>query len=297
MREIITIVICVVVFLVALQSGLVKTGLDYEVVRKNNENLQAANDRLSKEVKRINYIQQSGADISAGQVAMMERLEKAKEDLRKGLAREVKRREITLEENGDMFQLVLLDKILFGRNSSKILSSSFPLLKKIARVLSHFDEVEIRITGHTDNKPLSTVARKAFPTLRHLSVFRAIAVLKYLEKDGNIDPVQMQTAGYGESRPLVPNDSEYHRTLNGRIVISLHPVQLEQLNKSRDIYRTEKLIPQKKTVPTKASRENVAEEYEPDPDAEGGQPIGEDALESMEDNDFDAGYAVPEALE
>jgi len=293
MREIITIIICVVIFLIALQSGLVKTGLDYEIVKKTNENLQAANERLTQEIKRMNNLSQTGDTVSADQVAILERLEKAKADLKEQLAREIKTREIVLEETDSWLKLILLDKILFAKQSDQIKKSSRDFLMKIAKVLNHFEEMEIRITGYTDNQPLSGAAAKKNPTLRHLAVSRAIAIAGFFQKNGQIDPVQIQVAGYGEVRPIVPNDSEYHRTLNGRIEISLHPVQLEQLNKARDIYRAECLMRQKEK--TKIQKKKPHDSFESEHETI--EPIGEEGLENVDDMDFDAGYEIPEALE
>ncbi|MCK5242431.1 OmpA family protein [bacterium] len=292
MREIIAIVVCVVVFMVAMQSGMIKTGLDYGVIKKNNENLQATNERLTREIKRMHNLNKDGVAGAGDQVAILERLEKAKADLKGQLAREIKKREIVFEEDDNWLKLVVLDKVLFSKHSAGINTSARQFLLKITRVLSHFDEMEMRITGFTDNQRLAGKDKKKYPTLRHLSAARAITVAEFFQREGDLDPVQIVAAGFGEARPVVPNDSEYHRTLNGRIEISLHPVALEVLNKARDIYRTESLITQKhkKTKQLAAS----SNEYEPSEDEDSEEAIGEEALDNVNDMEFDAGYAAPD---
>jgi flagellar motor protein MotB len=292
MREIITIIVCVVVFLVAMQSGMIKTGLDYEVIKKNNENLQTTNERLTQEIKRMNNLSQDGGVASGDQVAILDRLEKAKADLKEQLARELKKREIVFEEDDNWLKLVVLDKALFNKHSASINKSAHPFLLKIAKVMSHFDEMEIRVTGFTDNQRLPNNVKNKFRTLRYLSAARAIAVTEFFQKKGDLDPVQLVAAGFGEMRPVVPNDSEYHRTQNGRIEISLHPITIEALNKAREIYRTESLIPQK-AKQKKRKQAPAKEEYEPGEDGE--EAIGEEALDNVDDMEFDAGYAAPDA--
>jgi OmpA-OmpF porin, OOP family len=50
-----------------------------------------------------------------------------------------------------------------------------------------------------------------------LSWRRADSVVHYLEKILHIPPARMSAVGYGETRPLVPNDSEPGKRMNRRI--------------------------------------------------------------------------------
>lgn len=49
-----------------------------------------------------------------------------------------------------------------------------------------------------------------------LSAMRAAVVGSYLVEAG-IDPKRIRAVGYGQSRPLVPNDTEEHRRINRRV--------------------------------------------------------------------------------
>ncbi|MEZ4293025.1 MAG: OmpA family protein, partial [Myxococcota bacterium] len=73
---------------------------------------------------------------------------------------------------------------------------------------------ELSIEGHTDDAPIST---PRFPTNWHLSAARSIAVLRYMIDAGDVDPSRIAAAGYGSTRPLVPNDSEENRATNRRV--------------------------------------------------------------------------------
>jgi chemotaxis protein MotB len=46
-------------------------------------------------------------------------------------------------------------------------------------------------------------------------------VLKYFVDVGKINPQRLSAVGYGESRPLVPNDSAANRARNRRVEIVL----------------------------------------------------------------------------
>jgi OOP family OmpA-OmpF porin len=66
------------------------------------------------------------------------------------------------------------------------------------------------IEGHTDDVGTSEYNMA-------LSWRRADSVVGYLEKILHIPPARMSAVGYGETRPLVPNDSELGKRMNRRI--------------------------------------------------------------------------------
>jgi chemotaxis protein MotB len=72
----------------------------------------------------------------------------------------------------------------------------------------------LSIEGHTDDSPIST---PRFPTNWHLSTSRSIAVLRYMTDAGSVDASRIAAAGYGSTRPLVPNDSADSRAVNRRV--------------------------------------------------------------------------------
>jgi chemotaxis protein MotB len=48
-------------------------------------------------------------------------------------------------------------------------------------------------------------------------------VLRYLQDIAKVDAAHLVAAGYGEYRPVSPNDTPEHRALNRRIEIVLVP--------------------------------------------------------------------------
>ena len=69
-------------------------------------------------------------------------------------------------------------------------------------------QIKIVIEGHTDN-----VGEEKENQI--LSENRSIAVYNYL-KQNNIDENRLNYKGYGETKPLVPNESENGRRINRR---------------------------------------------------------------------------------
>ena len=73
---------------------------------------------------------------------------------------------------------------------------------------------DVVVAGHTDDIPISTAR---FRSNWELSSARAVTVLHALLDDPRIDQARVRVEGYGESRPLVPNDSSESRAKNRRV--------------------------------------------------------------------------------
>ncbi|MCB9564367.1 MAG: OmpA family protein [Kofleriaceae bacterium] len=102
------------------------------------------------------------------------------------------------------------EKIQFELGSDRVLEVSYPLLDEIARVLDDNPQIEaVEIAGHTD--ATGGAARN-----RELSQQRAEAVRQYLLGRG-IAKDRLTARGYGEDKPIAPNDSPEGREANRRV--------------------------------------------------------------------------------
>lgn len=99
--------------------------------------------------------------------------------------------------------------IYFGSGSARLAPESDPLLRTLADVVRRCPSMRIEVAGHTDSDG-GEAANQA------LSEARAKAVADYLAAEG-VDPARMRAVGYGETRPLLPNDSAAHKARNRRI--------------------------------------------------------------------------------
>ncbi|MFQ5455082.1 MAG: flagellar motor protein MotB [Nitrospirota bacterium] len=120
---------------------------------------------------------------------------------------------ISIEKKGTV--LSLPEKLLFELGGADIHKKSAVFLDKLADVLEAIPLYNIRIEGHTDNIPISTFK---YPSNWELSIARGVNVLKYLIKKG-IDPKRLSVVGYGDSKPLVSNNSARNRLKNRRVEI------------------------------------------------------------------------------
>lgn len=96
-----------------------------------------------------------------------------------------------------------------GRATIKGTASSNQILEALLDTLKKHPEItKLRIEGHTDN-----VGRPA--TNQQLSEERAAAVANWLV-GRSVDKSRLFTVGFGETRPLVDNDSAERRQTNRR---------------------------------------------------------------------------------
>lgn len=113
--------------------------------------------------------------------------------------------------------ITLSDGILFQSGVSELRPEGYPVLNKIIQVVLS-NQLAVRIEGHTDNV---SIRSERFPSNWDLSIARAVHVVKYFIDTGKIAPQRLSAVGYGESKPLYPNDSPANRGKNRRVEIIL----------------------------------------------------------------------------
>jgi outer membrane protein OmpA-like peptidoglycan-associated protein len=104
-------------------------------------------------------------------------------------------------------QTVVLNNLFFGFDSYQLREESYAELDQLVLFLEQNPEVEIEISGHTDN-----VGNEAYN--QSLSENRARVVAEYLGKA--ISENRISFKGYGATQPESDNESETGRALNRR---------------------------------------------------------------------------------
>ena len=113
------------------------------------------------------------------------------------------------EKSGEA-QIYIEGKVVFDTNKAVIRPGSEKHLKTLLQFLSDHPEVSrLRIEGHTD-------ARASEEKNLELSAQRALSVANWLVDNG-VDPIRLIAVGFGESKPLGPNDLEAGRSDNRRV--------------------------------------------------------------------------------
>jgi len=106
---------------------------------------------------------------------------------------------------------------LFDSGRAELKPNSFAVLDAIAAEIRLLPN-DIRVDGHTDSTPIDS---PRYPTNWELSSARALAVARYLTETDAVRADRLMAAGFGEFRPIVPNDTREHRAQNRRVEIHL----------------------------------------------------------------------------
>ncbi|MDF2157318.1 OmpA family protein [Algoriphagus sp. CAU 1675] len=115
---------------------------------------------------------------------------------------------LTPVSSGEEF---VFENVFFDFNKYELKPESISSLKRLIKFLKENSNVNIMISGHTDNVG-SASYNKA------LSLQRAQSVQQYLVENG-MHPARVMVEGKGDQEPLVPNTSPENQALNRRITV------------------------------------------------------------------------------
>ncbi len=114
---------------------------------------------------------------------------------------------VKLEE--EISNILKIEHIKFEVDSSTITPEGIETIKKIANILKKYPNIKMEIGGHTDSDGDAEYNKK-------LSQERVDMVKKALVEFG-LNGDRFITKGYGESKPLVPNDTPENKAKNRRV--------------------------------------------------------------------------------
>ena len=103
---------------------------------------------------------------------------------------------------------VILQNIQFEFDKSNLTKDSQKGIEILTKFLQRNPNLKVELAGHTDNIGSDSHNQK-------LSCERAEVVRKALIANG-VEAFRLSAKGYGATKPLAPNDSDEHRTMNRR---------------------------------------------------------------------------------
>ncbi len=186
-------------------------------------------DALNRETKELNAkleVLQKEKDKEIAELA------KAKGLLENKLKKEIGDKEVRLEMAERGLAIIFLAEVLFDSGKAEIKESAFSILDKVSNVFKkHLPNRHIGIEGHTDNQPIKYSGWKSN---WELSTTRATSVLHYMVDKKEIKPELVSATGYGEYRPVAPNDNVEGRRQNRRVELVVLPKDIEKIQADMD---------------------------------------------------------------
>ncbi len=120
--------------------------------------------------------------------------------------------------------LTIRDSVLFKSGEATINPEYKRLANDISQLLTLDRPRQVVITGHTDDIPINNAQ---YSSNWELSVMRAVEFLKIIVRDNEVDPNLFSAKGYGEYKPIVPNDTMENRSKNRRVEVLIQPLVLK----------------------------------------------------------------------
>jgi len=126
----------------------------------------------------------------------------------------------------------ILESALFKEGSANLGQKAIEVLDLIYERVKDIPN-HIRIEGHTDNRPINTLQ---YPSNWELSSARATEVVRYFINYHSLPPDRMSALGYGEFRPVRPNNSIENRAFNRRVDVVILTMELSLKEPSSQMY-------------------------------------------------------------
>ena len=130
----------------------------------------------------------------------------------------------------------IMESVLFREGSARLEPGALDVLDRVSDVIKDRPN-HIRIEGHTDDRPINT---PVYPSNWELSSARATEVVRYYISRHAIEPDRISALGYGEYRPIRPNNSIENRAANRRVDIVVLTMELTLKEPTSQLYFADK---------------------------------------------------------
>jgi len=213
-----------------LRKKLEAAGMNLDNLSLQVAESETQKERLSQTLGEL----QSALEEYKKRAQQLERIQARFDELRKKL-QELTQFGLKVEIRHNRMVIRLPGDVLFDSGKTDLKKDGKEVIGKVAEVIRKDPGLSARyfqVAGHTDNKPL---AGGKYGDNWGLSAMRAREVLLHLVKatsanGGGLDASKLHAAGYGETDPVVPNDSDESRKQNRRVELVVQPNVEEMLN-------------------------------------------------------------------
>ncbi|MDA9843837.1 flagellar motor protein MotB [Flavobacteriaceae bacterium] len=180
--------------------------------QKGAENLEMSLESMKEKDVRIQRMQDAVTKKDSVTLALVTSL--------KGVLGNMSDEDIEINVEKGVVYVSISDKLLFRSGSYTVTARAKEVLGKVAKVVNDKPELEFMVEGHTDNVPIKS---DGILDNWDLSVKRATAVVRILEKDFGVAPARMTAAGRSYYIPVADNDTAANRAKNRRTRIVVLP--------------------------------------------------------------------------
>ncbi len=178
---------------------------------------------LSQKIEALSQSIKKKETVISLQETVIRLFDDSKQTLQASIHEQIEAQGLELTTSLPPMKFVLVSKLLFQSGNANLSTEGKTLLKKLTGLLQDEQYPYIQIHGHTDDRRLKSNA--LYATNWELSVARAATVARFLHETVGLKPERISATGFGEYRPIAPNETDEGRRQNRRIEIILETVQ------------------------------------------------------------------------
>jgi chemotaxis protein MotB len=124
---------------------------------------------------------------------------------------------VEVEASAEGVVLRIRDSVMYTPGQATLRPAAETTFRRLAERLRDYEGLDIVVEGHCDS---TAISNDRFPSNWELAAARATGAVRYLVSRG-VPSEKVVAVGFGDSRPVAPNDTEEHRARNRRIEVRL----------------------------------------------------------------------------
>jgi len=194
-----------------------------------------------------------GTDGNAASGAAAVTLQRVADEVTRAMEGLVQQNLVVVRRTDFWIEVEIKTDLLFPSGSAQLAPNAVDVIQRLGGALSDFPN-PIRVEGHTDNRPIKTVA---FYSNWELSAARAGSVVRVLQARG-VAPGRLAVIGYGDQRPVQSNDTEQGRNANRRVVVVILSTELQRQKDQNGLPGAPALLAPPTVVPAPTPAGNTA---------------------------------------
>ncbi len=204
------------------------SGCTYIQKSRRTDELEAENANLKYKISQLQKENVKAVErVAEEKDKELSELERAKLELEASLKKEIGEYKAKLKMTERGLVITFVSEVFFDSGKDKVKQDGKSALLKVSEVLNRdVPSSEVAIEGYTDNDPIK---HSGWKTNWELSSARALAVLHYFVDECKVKPQRLSANGYGEFRPVAPNDSAQDKQKNRRVEIVILPSKISKV--------------------------------------------------------------------
>jgi chemotaxis protein MotB len=131
--------------------------------------------------------------------------------------------EVEVHRDGPRVVVSIPAAVLFPGDAVEVRREARLVVDLLATALNLHPDMRAQVIAHTDDTPLSRTFQRSYTDPLGLTVAQSTQLVRVLVSEFKVEPSQLAAVGQGNTRPLVPNETDGARAKNRRVDVVIGP--------------------------------------------------------------------------